>query len=93
VVADTRFAMRTFRRNPLLATTAILTLALGIGANTAIFSVVNRVILRPLPFPSPDQLMMLAEDNAERDGISRLPRRQLSRLAGAGAGLCRRCSV
>ena len=66
VVADTRFAMRTFRRNPLLAATAILTLALGIGANTAIFSVVNRVILRPLPFPSPDQLMMLAEDNPEK---------------------------
>src|SRR5262245_23298211 len=66
VLADTRFALRTFRRNPLLAGTAILTLALGIGANTAIFSVVNRVILRPLPFASPDQLMMLAEDNPEK---------------------------
>ncbi|HSE43980.1 MAG TPA: ABC transporter permease, partial [Gemmatimonadales bacterium] len=66
VVADTRFAMRSYRRNPLLAATAILTLALGIGANTAIFSVVNRVILRPLPFPSPGQLMMLAEDNPEK---------------------------
>jgi len=66
VVADSRYALRTFRRNPLLAATAILTLALGIGANTAIFSVVNRVILRPLPFPSPDQLMMLAEDNPEK---------------------------
>src|SRR5262245_40904611 len=67
VVADTRYALRTFRRNPLLAGTAILTLALGISANTAIFSVVNRVILRPLPFPSPDQLMMLAEDNPEKN--------------------------
>jgi putative ABC transport system permease protein len=66
-VNDTRFALRMFRRNPLLAATAILTLALGIGANTAIFSVVNRVILRPLPFPSPDQLMMLAEDNPEKN--------------------------
>ncbi|HSE65534.1 MAG TPA: ABC transporter permease, partial [Gemmatimonadales bacterium] len=66
VGADTRYAIRTFRHNPALAATAILTLALGIGANTAIFSVVNRVILRPLPFPSPDQLMMLAEDNPEK---------------------------
>lgn len=66
-VADARFALRTLRRNPVLSATAIITLALGIGANTAIFSAVNAVILRPLPFPHSDQLAMLSEDNPEKD--------------------------
>ena len=53
-VADTRYTLRTMRRTPALAAAAILTLALGVGANTAIFSAVNAVILRPLPFPNPE---------------------------------------
>ena len=65
-IADARYALRSFRRNPLLAGAAIVTLALGIGANTAIFSVVNAVILRPLPFPGGDRLVMLSEDNSEK---------------------------
>jgi len=65
-VADVRYALRTMRRTPALAGAAILTLALGIGANTAIFSAVNAVILRPLPFPNPDQLYMLWEENPEK---------------------------
>jgi putative ABC transport system permease protein len=65
-VADVRYALRALRRNPVLAATAIVTLALGIGANTAIFSVVDAVILRPLPFPAGDRLMMLSEDNPEK---------------------------
>lgn len=65
-IADARYALRSFRRNPLLAGAAIVTLALGIGANTAIFSVVNAVILRPLPFPAAGRLMMLSEDNVEK---------------------------
>ena len=68
-MADTRYALRTMRRNPVLAGAAIITLALGIGANTAIFSAVNAVILRPLPYPDPDQLVMLSEDNAERGWV------------------------
>jgi putative ABC transport system permease protein len=66
-LADARYALRTFRRNPVLAGAAIFTLALGMGGNIAIFSVVNAVLLRPLPFPASDRLMTLSEDNAEKN--------------------------
>jgi len=64
--ADTRYALRTLRRAPVLATAAILTLALGVGANTTIFSAVNAVVLQPLPFAQPDRLVMLWEENPEK---------------------------
>jgi putative ABC transport system permease protein len=66
IAADTRYALRTLRRAPVLATAAILTLALGIGANTTIFSAVNAVILQPLPFADPGRLVMLWEENPEK---------------------------
>jgi putative ABC transport system permease protein len=64
-VADVRHALRAFRHSPTLVVAAIVTLAVGIGANTAIFSAVNAVILRPLPFPNAGRLVSLGEDNAE----------------------------
>src|SRR5690242_6910863 len=66
LAADTRYALRTLRRAPILAGAAILTLALGIGANTTIFSAVNAVVLEPLPFQQPDRLLMLWEENPEK---------------------------
>ena len=54
---DVSHGLRTLRRTPVFTAVALLTLALGIGANTAIFSIVNGVILRPLDHPEPNQLM------------------------------------
>ncbi|HKW09766.1 MAG TPA: ABC transporter permease [Gemmatimonadaceae bacterium] len=66
IVKDVRFALRIFGRAPVFTGAAVLTIALGIGANTAIFSAVNAVVLRPLPFPHPERLYLLAEENAPR---------------------------
>ncbi len=62
VIADVRFALRTLRRAPLFTTLAALSIALGIGANTAIFTLLDQVVLRPLPIPAPDQLVQLQID-------------------------------
>jgi putative ABC transport system permease protein len=65
---DVRHAWRTWRRTPVLALAAILTLALGVGANTAVFSVVHGVLLRPLPYPDADRLVEVFEDNSRAGG-------------------------
>src|SRR5688572_28811101 len=56
-MADLRYAFRTLRKQPVFTLVAVLTLTLEIGANTAIFSLLYQVILRPLPFPEPERLV------------------------------------
>lgn len=58
---DVRFAVRRLKKEPLLALVAIVSIGLGIGASTAMFSVVNSVLLRPLPFPEPERLVLIRE--------------------------------
>jgi predicted permease len=67
LMKDVRYAIRSLGRNPSFAAMAILTISLGIGATTAIYSVVDATLLHPLPYPEPDQLVRIQEDFAGLD--------------------------
>ena len=79
---DVRHAWRGLRRTPVITATAILTLALGVGASTAVFSVVHAVLLRPLPYPEADRLVELFESNL-KDGVPAMRASALNYLSWA----------
>src|ERR1700761_8374702 len=64
MMQDLQYALRQLRRSPGFALTAVLTLALGIGANTAIFTLVDSIMLRPLPFPQQGRLMRIGYESS-----------------------------
>jgi putative ABC transport system permease protein len=76
LMQDIRHAFRQFLRTPIVTATALLTIALGVGGSTAVFSVVYAVMLRPLPYPQPDRLVELFEDNPRAN----MPRFRVSAL-------------
>jgi hypothetical protein len=63
LIHDLRYAARTFRRAPGFLLITVLTIAVGVGANAAIFSIVSAVLLRPLPFPRPGDLVLVSDVN------------------------------
>src|SRR5215208_6938281 len=97
---DVKYAARVLIKSPVFALTAILTLALCIGANTAIYTVVDRVLLRPLPYPHPDRLAMvvrhyqgISEEDVSQAGVTWVALRQaapaldVAAFSGLGMGV------
>ncbi len=97
ILRDISFALRQMRRKPGFTITAVLTLALGIGANTVIYTLVDSILLRPLPYPHQDRLMRVPYDPNEANGgvfpkgwISALNQHSTS-FSSVPSGYWRRC--
>src|SRR5690242_17029321 len=82
LIQDLRFAVRTLRRQPGWTTVAVITLALGIGANTAVYSVANDLLLDPLRYPHADRVVTISRVNT-KSGIQLTPTRKLRDAWGA----------
>ena len=82
LLADLRYAVRGLRRSPLFSIVAVLSLALGIGANTAIFTLIDQVLLRKLPVTRPEELVMLYQQGAHMGSNMGIPDALLSHLPG-----------
>ena len=89
MINDVRFAVRALRRSPGFTVVAVVTLALGIGANTALFSVADAVLLKPLPYPEPERIIKIEAGPVSFTKTSITASRQMeqsSMFAGAGTG-------
>ena len=80
LIADVRFALRQFRKRPLFILVVVVTLALGIGGNAAIFTVADQVLLQPLPYAAPDELVRV---------YTQFPNLELRQVLDVGAGAAR----